>query len=81
VNAARLAVVPSHVGGMAPAAYGAWLADKQVAVRLGISASMVRKLRCTGQLAFVMIGRLPRVSEADLAAFLERQRAAPGGGR
>lgn len=54
------------------------LSDADIARRLAISPSMARKLRKMGALGYVMIGRLPRVSETDLAAYLGRVRARGG---
>ena len=51
-----------------------WFTDRQVGEHLGCSPSMVRKLRKTGALGYIAVGRLPRVSAADLQAFIQRQR-------
>jgi len=60
----------------APQSVGCLLAPTEVAARMAVSRGMVYKLVRTGELAAVYIGRLPRIAEADLAAFLERQRGA-----
>ena len=48
----------------------ALLTPDQVAQRLAVSRSMIYALVKTGKLRAVYIGRLPRITEADLAHFL-----------
>jgi excisionase family DNA binding protein len=50
------------------------LAPKEVARRLGVSVSMVYKLLRIGELRPIYIGRLPRIAETDLDAYLGRAR-------
>jgi excisionase family DNA binding protein len=51
------------------------LTPREVADMLRVSTSMVRSLTRRGDLAAVYVGRLPRYHEADVAAYLEHQRA------
>lgn len=51
------------------------LTPRDVADRLAVSVSMVRKLAMLGELPPVYIGRLPRFEEADVLVYLDRQRA------
>ncbi len=51
------------------------LLESEVAERLRCSKVTVRRLRSTGQLAYIP-GRPIRISEADLADYIERQRIA-----
>jgi excisionase family DNA binding protein len=55
---------------------GRLLPPKDVARCLGVSVSMIYKLLRTAALPAIYIGRLPRVAETDLDAFVERQREA-----
>jgi excisionase family DNA binding protein len=48
------------------------LTPRQVAEQLQCSYSMVLALIRRGDLAAVYVGRLPRVREADLAAYIDR---------
>jgi excisionase family DNA binding protein len=50
------------------------LTPAEVAARLAVSRSMAYKLVRTGELTPVYIGRLPRIAEADLEAYIVRQR-------
>jgi excisionase family DNA binding protein len=50
------------------------MTPKQVAQRLAVSVSMVRKLTVLGQLEAVYLGRLPRYEAASVERLLERQR-------
>jgi excisionase family DNA binding protein len=54
-----------------------FLTPSDVADRLQVSRSMVYGIVKRGELAATWIGRLPRITEVDLAAYLERARAAP----
>jgi excisionase family DNA binding protein len=47
-----------------------------VALRLGVSEKTVRRLVHDGRLTSHRVGRLIRISEADLGAFLMRSRTA-----
>jgi excisionase family DNA binding protein len=53
---------------------GDLLTPREVAKKLRVSPSMVRKLSALGELPALYIGRLPRFAEGDVAAYLERQR-------
>jgi excisionase family DNA binding protein len=55
------------------------LTSREVAGRLAVSVSMVRKLARRGELKAVYIGRLPRFDEGDVAAYLERRCARSAG--
>lgn len=55
------------------------LTEQEVAQRLRSSVARVRKLRLTGQLAYIR-GRPVLVDEADLARFIEARRAKAGAG-
>ena len=57
---------------------GCLLTPREVAERLAVSTSMVRKLTALGDLPVIRIGRLPRYDEREVYAFVERHRA---GGR
>ncbi len=50
------------------------LTPSDVGNRLAVSRSMVYKLLRTGELAALYVGRLPRIAERDLDAYIERQR-------
>jgi len=50
------------------------LTPDEVAKRLSVSRSMVYKLLRTRELPVVYVGRLPRIGEIELAAYVERQR-------
>jgi len=50
------------------------LAPAAVAERLAVSRSMVYALVRRGELPATYVGRLPRIAEADLTAYIERQR-------
>jgi excisionase family DNA binding protein len=50
------------------------MTPKQVAQRLGVSVSMVRKQASLGYLPAIYIGRLPRFEPATVETFLDRQR-------
>lgn len=50
------------------------LTPDEVGQRLSVSRSMVYKLVRVGELPAVYVGRLPRIAETDLAAYIERQR-------
>jgi len=53
---------------------GRLLTPAEVAARLAVSRSMIYKVLRTGELASLYIGRLPRIAEADLEEYVERQR-------
>jgi len=50
------------------------LTPADVAARLAVSRSMVYKLLRVGELVAVYVGRLPRIAEADVYAYIQRQR-------
>jgi excisionase family DNA binding protein len=50
------------------------LTPADVAERLAVSRSMAYKLLRTGELPAIYVGRLPRIAEADLDAFIRRRR-------
>jgi excisionase family DNA binding protein len=56
------------------------LAPEEVAARLCISREQVLKLMRASSLPYIRIGRFYRVSEADLAGFVEACRAGTGSG-
>lgn len=56
-------------------ARGRFMTPREVAEMLRVSPSMVRALTRRGDLPATYIGRLPRYEEADVSAFLARQRA------
>jgi excisionase family DNA binding protein len=49
--------------------------------RIGKSPSAVIRLVHSGELDAIRVGRTYRVSEGDLADFIERSKVRPGGGR
>lgn len=53
---------------------GVLLTPQQVAARLSVSLITVKRLLCAGQLQGLKIGRVWRVTEADLMAYLQRRR-------
>lgn len=55
-----------------------WLGTKETARRLGVAASTVYRLIDTGQLPAYKFGRVLRVKEADIDAFIEGSRIVPG---
>lgn len=55
----------------------ALLTEPQAAEALQVCTRTLRKARQDGQLNFVQIGRTIRYSQADLAAFIERNRVCP----
>ena len=55
---------------------GVLLNPKQVAARLSVSPITVKRLLCTGQLRGLKIGRVWRVTETDLMAYLQMRRHA-----
>lgn len=58
-----------------PSATGILLAPAQAAERLAVSRSMIYKLVRTGALSAIYVGRLPRIAEFELEAYLQRQAA------
>lgn len=58
--------------------FGRLLTPAQIAERLVVTRGMIYKLVRTGVLPAVYVGRLPRVAESDLAAYIERQRTHGG---
>lgn len=54
---------------------GPLLTPDDIAKRLAVSRSMAYTLIKRGELPALYIGRLPRVTEGELAAYLERARA------
>jgi excisionase family DNA binding protein len=63
----------------APGPLGRLLKPGEVADILRVSVSTVRKLTRRGDLPPVYIGRIPRYHEVDVTAYLDHQRAHPGG--
>jgi excisionase family DNA binding protein len=53
---------------------GRLLTTTEAAARLGISKRTIQELTASRKLAFIKFGRNVRFSEADLAAFTERNR-------
>ena len=53
-------------------AYPALLKPEDIAQRLNISRAMAYKLTATGELPTVRIGRIVRVREADLEAYIQK---------
>lgn len=58
-----------------PHAARSFYKPRQVAEYLQVSYSMVLALIRRGELPAVYVGRLPRVRETDLAAYVDRERA------
>ena len=52
--------------------YPALLKPQEIAQRLNISRAMAYKLLNTGELPTVRIGRIVRVREADLEAYIQK---------
>ena len=52
------------------------LTPKEVGERLAVSVSMVYKLLRIGDLPAIRVGRLPRIAEDDLRAYVAHQREA-----
>lgn len=48
-----------------------FFSDAEVAIKLGVSASYIRKLRREGKLPFVSIGRSVRIDGRALQAFVD----------
>jgi excisionase family DNA binding protein len=67
-----------HVAPAVPAAPSRLLPPTAVAERLAVSRSMVYALVRRGDLPATYVGRLPRIAEVDLAAYIERQRCQRG---
>ena len=67
ISAGKLAAVPD----LEPRPL---MTPKQVAQRLAVSVSMVRKLTLIGKLSAIYVGRLPRYEQAAVETFLEQQR-------
>jgi excisionase family DNA binding protein len=57
---------------------GGWLGTPEAADRLGITQRTLYRLIDEGQVPAFRLGRVFRVKEADLNAFLERSRVQPG---
>ena len=55
-----------------------WLSTTEVARRLGLTARTVYGFIDRGELPAYRMGRVIRVQEPDLAAFIERCRIVPG---
>ena len=55
-----------------------WLSIEDVAAQLGIQARTVYRLINDGQLVAYRMGRVYRVRQDDVAAFLESARVKPG---
>lgn len=53
-----------------------FFSDAEVAIKLGVSPSYVRKLRREGKLPFVAIGRSVRIDARALQAFVDGLRGA-----
>lgn len=65
---------PTHVTTVPLAPLSRLLAPTEVAQRLAVSRSMVYALVRRGDLPATYVGRLPRIAEADLEAYVEGQR-------
>ena len=57
-----------------------FLSLEEVAEMLGVTYQLVYKLARSGELPAVRLGKLYRVSRADLAAYLEDKKREAGGG-
>lgn len=55
-----------------------WLGTKEAAERLGITPRTLYKLADEGQLPMYKLGRVFRLRESDVEAFLESNRVQPG---
>lgn len=55
-----------------------WLSTTEVRERLGITLRTLYRLIDEGQIPAYKIGRVIRMKEEDIEAFLERSRIAPG---
>jgi excisionase family DNA binding protein len=60
------------------AAETSWLGTPEAAERLGITQRTLYRLIDEGQISAYKMGRVFRVKEADLEAFLEQSRVTPG---
>lgn len=57
-----------------PPSEAQWLTPAEISRRLAVSRSFVYAAIRKGELCAVYLGRLPRVSERDLSAYLSRSR-------
>lgn len=57
-----------------------FLSLEEVADKLGVTYQLIYRLARSGELPAVRLGKLYRVSNADLAAYLEKSKASPAGG-
>ena len=55
-----------------------WLSSKQAARRLGITTRTLYRLIDSGQIPAYKFGRVIRLQEAEVDAFIERSRISPG---
>jgi len=55
-----------------------WLSTKECCERLGVTVRTLYRFIDEGQLAAYQMGRVIRVQEGDLAAFINSVRIAPG---
>lgn len=70
-------MTPVHLATVSPPAphpVRRLLAPAEVAERLAVSRSMVYKLLRNNELSAVYVGRLPRIAEIDLDAYISRGR-------
>jgi excisionase family DNA binding protein len=63
-----------------PSAVGALLSVDQVAERLGTPTRFVRRLIAQRRIGFCRIGRYIRITDSDVAAFIEAGRVPPAPG-
>jgi excisionase family DNA binding protein len=55
-----------------------WLSTKECCERLGVTVRTLYRFIDEGQLAAYQMGRVIRIQEGDLAAFIDSVRIAPG---
>lgn len=61
-----------HAATLESSIYPALLKPQDIAQRLNISRAMAYKLLATGELPTVRMGRIVRVREADLEAYIQK---------
>ncbi len=66
---------PTEVGGAAPIV---WLSTADAAARLGITPRTLYRFIDEGQLPAYRFGRVIRLQQAEVDAFIERSRIQPG---
>ena len=57
-----------------------FLSLEEVAEKLGVTYQLIYRLVRSGEMPAARLGKLYRVSSADLASYLEKSKAAPTGG-